>query len=33
VLELGDRIIVLADGKIALDGPKDKVLQQLQGAK
>jgi ATP-binding cassette subfamily C protein LapB len=33
VLELVDRIIVLADGKIALDGPKDKVLQQLQGAK
>ena len=33
LLELVDRIIVLADGKIALDGPKDKVLQQLQGAK
>ena len=33
VLELVDRIIVLADGKIALDGPKDKVMQQLQGAK
>jgi len=33
VLELVDRIIVLAEGKIALDGPKDKVLQQLQGAK
>ena len=33
VLELVDRIIVLADGKIALDGPKDKVLQQLQGTK
>ena len=33
VLELVDRIIVLADGKIALDGPKDKVLRQLQGAK
>jgi ATP-binding cassette subfamily C protein LapB len=33
LLELVDRIIVLADGKIALDGPKDKILQQLQGAK
>ena len=33
VLELVDRIIVLAEGKIALDGPKDKVLEQLQGTK
>ena len=33
VLELVDRIIVLADGKIALDGPKDKVLEQLKGSK
>ncbi len=33
VLELVDRIIVLAEGKIALDGPKEKVLEQLQGTK
>ena len=33
VLELVDRIIVLAEGKIALDGPKDKVLEQLQARK
>ena len=31
LLELVDRIIVLAEGKIALDGPKDKVLEKLQG--
>ena len=30
VLELVDRIIVLADGKIALDGPKDEVLEKLK---
>ena len=30
VLELVDRIIVLADGKIALDGPKNEVLEKLQ---
>ena len=33
VLELVDRIIVLAEGKIALDGPKEKILEQLQGGK
>ena len=33
LLELVDRIIVLAEGKIALDGPKDKVLEKLQGKK
>ena len=33
VLELIDRIIVLAEGKIALDGPKEKILEQLQGGK
>ena len=31
VLELVDRIIVMADGKIALDGPKSEVLEKLQG--
>jgi ATP-binding cassette subfamily C protein LapB len=30
VLELVDRIMVLADGKIALDGPKNEVLEKLQ---
>ena len=30
VLELVDRIIVMADGKIALDGPKNEVLEKLQ---
>ena len=30
VLELVDRIIVMADGKIALDGPKSEVLEKLQ---
>ena len=29
VLELVDRIIVLADGKIAIDGPKEDVLEKL----
>lgn len=28
VLELVDRIIVMNDGKIIMDGPADKVLQQ-----
>tara|TARA_B000000441_G_scaffold21986_1_gene13301 strand:- start:1545 stop:3242 length:1698 start_codon:yes stop_codon:yes gene_type:complete len=32
LLELVDRIIVIADGKVALDGPRDHVLDQL-GAK
>jgi energy-coupling factor transporter ATP-binding protein EcfA2 len=31
VLELVDRIIVMADGKVALDGPKSEVLEKLQG--
>jgi len=30
-LELVDRVIVLADGKIVADGPKDKILEALQG--
>ena len=30
VLELVDRIIVLADGKIAIDGPKEDVLEKLK---
>ena len=30
-LELVDRVIVLAEGKIVADGPKDKVLAALQG--
>ena len=29
LLELVDRIIVIADGKVALDGPRDHVLDQL----
>jgi len=28
-----DRIIVLAEGKIVADGPKDKILAALQGKK
>lgn len=31
LLELVERVIVLSDGKIYLDGPKDQVLAQLQG--
>jgi ATP-binding cassette subfamily C protein LapB len=31
VLELVDRLIVLHDGKIVADGPKDKVLKSLKG--
>ena len=30
MLELVDRLIVLADGKVAADGPKDKVLDALK---
>ena len=30
MLELVDRLIVLADGKLAADGPKDKVLEALK---
>jgi ATP-binding cassette subfamily C protein LapB len=30
MLELVDRIIVLADGKIAIDGSKDEVLEKLK---
>ena len=30
VLEVVDRIIVLADGKIAIDGPKKDVLEKLK---
>jgi len=30
MLELVDRIIVLADGKIAIDGPREDVLNQLK---
>jgi len=32
-LDLVDRVIVLSDGKIVADGPKDKVLSALQGKK
>ena len=30
VLELVDRIIVMNDGKIVMDGPRDQVLSQSQ---
>ncbi len=30
MLDLVDRLIVLADGKVAADGPKDKVLDALK---
>ncbi|MEE4237573.1 MAG: type I secretion system permease/ATPase, partial [Anderseniella sp.] len=30
MLELVDRLIVLADGKLAADGPKEKVLEALK---
>lgn len=30
-LDLVDRVIVIGDGKVVADGPKDKVLAQLQG--
>ena len=33
VLELVHRIIVLADGKVALDGPRDEILEQLKAKK
>ena len=33
LLELVDRIIVIADGKVALDGPRDQVLEQLKAKK
>ena len=33
VLELVNRIIVLADGKVALDGPRDEILEQLKTKK
>lgn len=32
-LDLVDRVIVLSEGKIVADGPKDKVLSALQGKK
>lgn len=32
ILSLVSRIIVLEQGKIIMDGPRDKVLQQLSGA-
>jgi ABC-type bacteriocin/lantibiotic exporter with double-glycine peptidase domain len=31
MLELVDRIIVIADHKVVLDGPKEQVIKQLQG--
>jgi ATP-binding cassette subfamily B protein/ATP-binding cassette subfamily C protein LapB len=30
-LDLVDRVIVLNEGKIVADGPKDKVIAALQG--
>ena len=33
VLSLVDRLIVLDDGKIIADGPKDEVLRALSGRK
>lgn len=30
MLDLADRLIVLSDGKVAADGPKDKVLNALK---
>jgi ATP-binding cassette subfamily B protein/ATP-binding cassette subfamily C protein LapB len=32
-LDLVDRVIILAEGKIVADGPKDKILAALQGRK
>lgn len=32
VLELVDRIIVINDGKIVMDGPRDQILNQSQGS-
>lgn len=32
-LDLVDRVIILAEGKIVADGPKDKILAALQGKK
>ncbi len=31
VLELVDRIIVVNDGKIVMDGPRDQILNQSSG--
>jgi ATP-binding cassette subfamily C protein LapB len=31
VLELVDRILVVNDGKIVMDGPRDQILNQSQG--
>ena len=31
LLDIVDRVIVMHEGAIYLDGPKDKVLKQLQG--
>jgi len=33
LLELVDRIIVIADGKVALDGPRDQILERLKAKK
>ena len=33
LLELVERIIVIADGKVALDGPRDDILEQLKAKK
>jgi ATP-binding cassette subfamily C protein LapB len=33
ILKLVDRILVVDDGKIVLDGPKDEVLAQITGAR
>jgi ATP-binding cassette subfamily C protein LapB len=31
VLRLVNRLVVMADGKVALDGPRDAVLKRLAG--
>ena len=31
ILRIVDRLIVVSNGRIAMDGPKDKVLAQLRG--
>ena len=33
LLELANRVIVLDDGKVVADGPRDQVIQALQGGR